>query len=84
MDLLLLDIEKDILASFGKDLDEVDVFRLWKRFWTESKSKQPWILTETFNEIDENLFPIIRKVIKPLMLIPTTDAEAAVCRYSSK
>ena len=29
---LLSDIEKDILASFGKDLYGKDIFRLWKDF----------------------------------------------------
>ena len=37
--LLLLDIEKEVLASFGKDLNENDIFRLWERFWTKSKGK---------------------------------------------
>ena len=73
VDLLLLDIEKD----FGNDLDEVYNFsyeiRSWKRFQTECNSK-PSRLTGTFSEIDENIFPIISKVTKLLMLIPATSA----------
>lgn len=63
MNLILLEIERDILSYFGNDLNKEANFshqiRLWKIFWTESNSK-PSSLTGTLNEIDKNLFKIIK------------------------
>ena len=72
---LTREFQTDILTYYGEEsihYFEQEV-RLWKCFWSQSE-ELPSTPHGTIKKVDENIFPLISKILKLLMLIPATSA----------